>query len=487
MKCAEVERASVGGREACGVRAGAAAVTAGLSRVRVTVLACAMVMAVAGIRGVPEVAAAAEADGGEAVLAEGRWHDNAFGLSLRPPLDAKPVEQTADGAIIKFIDPPGYTVSVFIRQSELRIHFNTLKQQTALEVSYGSTEANLIDDVEIQPGGRQGSLTYFRVRRGQADDWVFGQAIVRIDPYTYGIIQLDSTVTGFAQNRRVFEAMLDSIEFTPPQDLDRMREAWIRTGARWHGNVTRDMLRRAMVAEQWYRVLEDGKDVGYMRTRHSLASEFGLLGIRVEVMSRIVVGSDTFDTESFFWESDDGVAELWSVQTARRSLRQTAVPGAAPRAGPGAGTRQGGAGNVPVMAPELFEETGVRSNQLGQNVISVRRRVPGTEEEKQWARPPEGYISQVEVHLLPSLLPREQQDMGFYAYSSQDAELTLRTLQVFPSEDGGYVVRERAAPNRAEQVATYDARGRLVRRQMADGRVIVPATPQQMRTIWDIR
>lgn len=109
-------------------------------------------------------------------------------------------------------------------------------------------------------------------------------------------------------------------------------------------------------------------------------------------------------------------------------------------------------------------------------------------EELEWQTPPEGYLSQVEAQLIPSLLPRnEQQDLGFYAYASNDAELALRTLQVFPGEEAGtYVVRERVTPNSPEVVSTYDAAGRLIHRQMADGRVLVPATPDEMRLIWDI-
>lgn len=410
----------------------------------------------------PGVAAAADAPR----LDEERWHENAYGLSLRPPADAQRVTQPASGAIVEFVDAPGYSIGLFIRQSESEVNLNTLKQQLALEVSYGSREANVIDDHEFKVAGRPGTASYFRVKRGDRE-WVLGYALFRIDPYTIVQLRLDSSTEGYEANRALFEAVIDSIQFASPAELDRIRAAWIRAGQRWRQGLDRDMLKQAMVAEQWFRVLDGTVDVGYMRFRHSLATELGVPGIRVQVDSRIVIGPASFDTVSFFWEADNGQAELWSIRQAKRTLHR----------GPATG-------NAPAPPPQISEETGVRANGR----INVKRALPGNVEELEWAVPPEGYLSQVELHLVPSLLPRnEQQDFGFYAYASTEAELGLRTMQVYPAENGQYVIRERPTVNGPEQVSTYDANGRLIRRQFADGRVIIPATPEEMRAIWDIR
>src|SRR5690606_26114945 len=129
--------------------------------------------------GVP-AAAAAEDD----LLAAERWLDNTFGLSLRPPQEAQMVQAAADGAVVKFVNEPAYTISVFIRQGERELDFKALREQTALEVSYGSREANLIDDRDVHYGGRSGVLTYYRLKRGRDEEWLFGQAMLRIDPTT---------------------------------------------------------------------------------------------------------------------------------------------------------------------------------------------------------------------------------------------------------------------------------------------------------------
>lgn len=410
----------------------------------------------------PGVAAAAD----PIKLADERWHENAYGLSLRPPADARRVTQPRDGAVVQFVDDPGYSIGLFIRHSENEVNLNTLKQQLALEISYGSREANIIDDREFKIAGRPGTASYFRVKRGD-QEWVLGHAVVRIDPYTIVQLRLNSSTESYEANRALFEAVIDSVQFTSPAELDRIRSAWIRAGQRWRQGLDRDMLKQAMAAEQWFRVLDGTVDVGYMRFRHSLASELGVPGVRVEVDSRIVIGPASFDTVSFFWEADNGQAELWSIRQARRTLQK----------GPAAS-------NVPPPPPQISEETGVRANGR----INVRRALPGDVDELEWAVPPEGYLSQVELQLVPSLLPRgDQQDFGFYAYASKEAELGLRSMQVYPAEDGRYVVRERATVNGAEQVSTYDANGRLIRRQFPDGRTIVPATPEEMRAIWDIR
>lgn len=404
------------------------------------------------------------------LLATQRWHENATGLSLLPPRGAQQIDLTASGGLVRFVHPDGFAIRVAMIEHELDLNLNSIKDAAFVELQMGARFVELIEESAPKYSGHDARLAYLRSTARDAAITILGRAYVRIDERTIASIHLETSEQQFPAARATFEAVLESLQFADPTELAKVRMAWIRAGERWKSGLDRELLKKAMVAEQWFRVLEQGEDVGYTRIRHSLDTMLDLPGIKIEVDSRIVVGKDTYDTVSFFWESDDAKSELWSIRTARRSL---AAPHPATPA------------NVPPPPPAVVEETGLRSPDGN---INVERRAPGKVDKFQWGVPRSGYASQVETHLIPTLVPRDgQQDLGFYAYSSNDTNLALRTLQVFPQQDGTYVVRERPAPDRAELVSTYDNRGRLVRRQMADGRLIVPATPEQMKKIWDIR
>lgn len=407
------------------------------------------------------------------LLASQRWQEHSFGLSLLPPANFKRLEPPADGALVTFIDPAPTTISVFVHQADEHLTFEALKQQAIFNITLGIGEALPTVDEEIRPAGRPGRLIYFGIRDSTGQPRMFGIAMVRIDPTTVVSLRFETSADEFEQGRAIFEAVLDSIELADPRDLDRIRTAWIKAGQRWHNGIKRDDLKQAMRGEQWLRVINREKqDVGYARIRHRLDTMMGIEGIHVAIASRIVVGADSYDTESFFFESNDGSVEVWSVRTAKRSLdpRQPQLPSNAPGGGP--------------QGPVVVTETGIRSG----GKITVKREAPGDIDNHEWPTPPNGYLSQVEIQLLPTLLPRNRQhEFAFYTYNSSDSSIGLRTVQVYPMESGGYVVRQRPAPDRGEQISTYDRSGHLVRRQMPNGLTMVPASAQEMRLIWDIR
>jgi hypothetical protein len=77
--------------------------------------------------------------------------------------------------------------------------------------------------------------------------------------------------------------------------------------------------------------------------------------------------------------------------------------------------------------------------------------------------------------------------MLFYAYSPKAQGLTLRRVRIEPMKGGRFAVRVKPAPSRAERVAIYSDKGKLIRKRMADGRVLVPASEQQLRAAWNVQ
>lgn len=412
----------------------------------------------------------------EPQLSTDRWRESAYGISFQPPARSQKVENTAKGALVQFVWGEGTAVDFYIRQNpDAELELATLKQQTEVEVTYGSRQALVIDSVPLRPAGRPGMLTYFDVERNpnlfekrHGEHWVFGQALMKIDPHTVAVFQLQCPIPSFPESRKLFEAMLDSVEVAAPEELDRIRTAWITAGKRWYDGVDRAAMLAAMTHDQWFRVMEGDKDVGYMRIRHALGESFNLPGIRVDVQSRIISGTDAFDTESFFFVSDDRTTEVWSVRTGQRPVQKSEnLPGA-----------------VMLAPPQLYEETGLRSG----DAITVTRQLPGNVKDLSWKMPPVGYMSQAELYLLPVLFPRDQQrDFAFYAYNSATANIALRQFGIFPLEGGAYLIRERPSPEQGEQVSTYDANGKLKRREMPDHRAYIPATVEEIKRVWGVR
>src|SRR5690606_28074650 len=120
--------------------------------------------------------------------------------------------------------------------------------------------------------------------------------------------------------------------------------------------------------------------------------------------------------------------------------------------------------------------------------ITVHRQSPTDIKDLSWQMPTQGYLSQVELLLLPALLPHDQAtEMAFYAYYADEGRLTLRTFRVQPLGDGRYQVHDRPAPDRMEGTSVYDAQGRLIQRQTVNGLLIVPAQPEQIQQIWRAR
>ena len=445
-------------------------------------------------------------------LAEQRWNEDAYGISLRPPANAEHIEQTNDGALVHFTVPKQYDAAVFVYKDvqmvnmplnlEMRdkrdkankrrtietgdmrfgkseesdgaqqteaptpMNLQRLKDGAVRQVAFANPRATLLTDEMTRIAGRTGARVYYRMHTGESRRWLFAQVFMRIDPYTVALFQLNTEPGHEAAGRSMFEAMLDSIEVTPPEALDERRKQWIEAGQRWIDDIEPAQLEESLAGERWQRILRDGKDVGYVQTRAQQTQTLGREGIRIIRRQRLHSEGAIYDTYSERFESRDGTFEMWSVRTAQRTDQpDVGLPS----------KRQ-------VRAQQSWAETGLRDGRM----LTITRDTPNEAKKvDEWNRLPEAYLSQVRLKLLPSLLPHEStQTLAFYAYYTRTKKVGLRTWRVVPLDSGGYRVYEKPAPDRAPQIATYDAHGGLVQRRMADGRVFLPSSAEQIQQIW---
>ncbi|MEX0745762.1 MAG: hypothetical protein WD118_09175 [Phycisphaeraceae bacterium] len=429
------------------------------------------------------IAGPATADDDAGLLADERWGESGFGLSLRPPAGAQTVESTTDGALVTFRVPDELTMRVYLHQADDAVTLDQVQEWALGQFLFLFPSATEVEDDtrEQRIAGRPGARWYLLVPAGD-EQWVAGQAFMMIDPQTVAMFQFESDAHSYRAARRRFEAVLDTVQLLEPAELDRQRTALVEAGDAWLAELTPERIKAALRKRALLRVLEGDRDVGYERREARATEKLGEAGLELDVRSRVMRKPDeAFDTARSYFMSDDGDTEIWSIVTTQRDVERRRNL-----------NRPSGDSPAAMDAPRTgnFADTGLRSG----NRITVSREGATQINEKQWDVPPEGYLSQVGAYAMPSLLVEQARErselppaMAFYAYHPSAGRLALRQVRVEAHDHGGWVVFDRPAPDRAEQMSIYDVRGRLVERRMGDGRVFKPATEAELRDAWGNR
>lgn len=396
-----------------------------------------------------------------------KWHDHAYGLSLHPPSGNTVIENTADGARAKFVDQDGDSISVFIQQTDQPIDLRMIMDSAKSALTVHMIEE--LPEQHFRQDGRDGLMKYFHIEDKNSGNWVLGQAVVEFGAMSFILFQFDCSIDRFDRKRPEFKAVIDSLELQDATELERIRKNQLTAGEVWHDQIDRERIKLLMGHEQWFRVVQQKTDVGWMRLRiieNNQIDKKAEPGINVHIRSRIFVGDQVLDNQSIFFESYDQTTEYWDITTTKRpaqpELKHTEF-------------------EVPLEM--TWRHTGLRSD----NAIEIKIENPGSIDSLHYNRPPEGYLSQVEIQLLPSMLSRaDQATMGFYAYYPNGGKIAYRTFRVELLDNGGYSIVTRPSPDASQQAWQFDSQGRIRRKQMADGRTFVATTPSELRAVWDI-
>ncbi len=206
-------------------------------------------------------------------LAQQRWEEIAYGLSLRPPANAELTQYTPDGALAHFTVKDAYTIRVFIHphvRSErqwlsgkgtpeanwrssrdiwkrtggpMQYGFNPqkekdtadegaddadapepvslgdLKNATIREIAFSNPEASLLEDELITVSDRPAARMMYKIRSKHFGEWYLGQVLLKIDPYTIARIELHADANAIDQARPAFDAVVNSVKFKSPLRL----------------------------------------------------------------------------------------------------------------------------------------------------------------------------------------------------------------------------------------------------------------------------
>ncbi|MCX5659920.1 MAG: hypothetical protein NTW19_09385 [Planctomycetota bacterium] len=415
------------------------------------------------------------------LLSNERWTEHSWGVSLRPPLGCNLVERTSDDAVLRVLGDSGYRVSLYIRKSPER---PTLEQLAATVISRFALDQNyssiLVDPKKVDVAKGKGIMGYLKVADPKRKEWVMGYMVTQNDPTVYVMLQLEAPMSWFEGARAIFEAMVASMEIVNPIELDKVREEAVARAMAWRSTIKTVDLQQSIIAHQWLRIIQGDKDVGYMHIAQKQDREMQSPGIRVEVDAMIQLEKETYSTTGRYFLADNNAMEIWSTQTTGAKIL-------APGVKPG------------LDDARTVSETGVRTkssveinratNATNRNKVvwnlAKRNIVNGQEVGNH--RMDQAYLSQVELYLLPRLLPHKNTEpMGFYAYYGNTGKIAYRTERVVVEPDGSYKVISRPTPEQPEQVTIYNAGGMLVKRIQPGGQILVPATKAEIAVKWKL-
>ena len=362
--------------------------------------------------------------------------------------------------------------------------------------------------------------------------WVVGQAFMQLSPQNFVTIQMECAYDKFESSKETFEAVIRSIDVQHPDDLNKVRKQLIDRGEVIRKTFSFDKIKASLLPEvtvpivddagkpagvaplrlQYLRVVDGTEDRGWMKVVHRLRRdeiirletkvevdpktgrkkyvklpverEAGVNGVGIDVYYRLILGpTKAIDTHSQLFLSQDGNYESWATRTTVREHKDPAAaaleaktsklqptPPVDPKKAP-----------APAATQVTYMETGVRTY----DEITIIREGPSGVERFAW-RKPHGYISQVELMQLSGLLPRQDEEYGFYAYHPQTGSVSFRTVRIVSEGDNGFRLYSRPTPDSPEQMSDYDKAGALTRRALSENRDVIPTTREELAKLYKI-
>jgi len=319
--------------------------------------------------------------------------------------------------------------------------------------------------------------------------WVMGQAFLQVGYYTAIVFRLDVGQERFDEVKPIFESLYKGLRIDSDQ-LDQRREKLLLAFTDWRKGLKAEHLHAVAVKDQWRRITDDGKDVGYMRVRQRRLKKLNMPGLQVTIETHVTDMKRTADSKSDFFLSDDGRTEIWSIRMTARPLHpaKRGTPKqlqlALAKRDEKTVTMPGKNVTLPgvVLEPDAtsWVETGLREG----DVITVSRQSPAGVKEYRWV-PPAPYLSLVELYLLGQLgqsLPWDE--MGFYSYFPSVGTLTFHTAGLERGDDKTYRVLLKPTPNSPRRITRYDAAGLFKSKTVPAGRLVQQTSRSAIEAKW---
>lgn len=408
------------------------------------------------------VAAAQAQQDADKLLSDTRWQDQAFGVSLLPPLDCKMIEQTGDDYLLRMVNAQmPYQITVAVRRSRSAQKLDNIAEMSKAQILNAQGRATLLEHVPLKVANLRAMRLYYQVEPVGNKPALIGQTLVEINPFTFAVVQVEGAAQQMQPLRAIYEAVVNSVEIADQEAIAKQREQAVTRSSQWRGRLTEREIAAALNVEQYFRITENDKDIGWMHTV-SAAGEFNhLKGFRVTVETSLRLTDARLDSKAEYFTPYAGpVGEAWKVTTTLRPGNPTQ---------PVRTIWEIGTGATDALEIRIDGTGGVESKNL------------------RFPRPPNGYLTQAELWLLPQLLPRQAAaEFGFYCYNSNTQQLAYRYDRVTPAL-AGFQLASRIAPNAPELKAVCNNRGLIVEKNLGHNRKLIASNLQSLETLWKLR
>jgi hypothetical protein len=384
---------------------------------------------------------------GEELLA-GTYQNPLAGIAFRTPVNCLQVKAAGGDQIARFVNEKAGWEIICTRNSSDRpmplvggggegMPKLGLLDAVAARLKQANPGVDLVRQEVEKLGDQQVGMIVARVSAvGQRK--LFQQSIIQANDQLYYSLTMTSPAAKDAKGADsedpaekraadAFRQMLDTVKL-----LDRgavkedQNERLFRTRA-FLTTLTAPKLRQTLIPEQWLRLLQNGKDIGYMYVVEEMDSKGGTDRIKIGVRSRTYPDdTNQVDGETWFIVNTDRRHEDWSnlmwVQNrATKKGNQIVEIGSSDRRT----NRQADmSGQIAVGDAKDPKQPPVRTF----DIYELNVQTPA--EPVKRSLPP-FYLPQALGHLLPRLLPtREPKTYLFATYASDRKEVMMRYVDV---------------------------------------------------------
>jgi len=314
---------------------------------------------------------------------------------------------------------------------------------------------------------------------------VSGYTIFQVGPGRFAILEMDTIEKNLESARAEYERVIDSVVLRDPSDVAAERLAGIRLADAMLKDLTREEIDAALPKEpEFVRIYRpattgasaDAEEIAYQRmemrrghrgeldpdkARRRWTASDKQEGWVARVSGRSIDGDRFVDSDALYFLSFDRSEEAWSVRMVVRSGEESAG----------------------------WTETGVRLDDSIKITIDQPRAAPL---QRNWRKPPEAYLPQFLLRLLPRLLVQQGSPAvyHFYAYQSATSELNLRRDVLQPADtasDGRAIawrLISRPDENSLDREALLNQQGEVLRRSLPEGVVMEATSREAIERLW---
>lgn len=473
-------------------------------------------------------------------LSEERWSEVRYGLSIREPHNPVRVADTAQGDVMRWALEGGIRIRLSFARGAYE-GFDGRGQRVKMPAKVGMLKKQISDEMNLAVAGKVintradqvievgelgGVINYFVIKPNakRVGDYLFGIALLQLDPMSVAVLKLECPPESISQAVSTFECMAHSIKTQNAKDANRRMHGWLSNGEDLLNTITQKDRQQAMRGDQLYRVLEDGKDLGYVRIWQRFQDEahyealkrknieqggngrlaginrFEATGNAVIVQTRIQANARSMERLYEAIDDVNGTDEYWQFKstllfdndpTNRRAgaWAETGIRGIATIGGePTDHIRLTQEGTPPRhMVDFLLARERDPNRRLRYPSADPRSYPSGDLKEKAWPTPKRAFLSVVDAALMPALLPNEKKTYAFSAYHLEASRIDIRLMRVEPNPNGGKTVYLRPILDLSEQKLVFDRNNEMVSRTFPDGRELRRTTRQELAQIWGVR